>query len=66
MTETLTNGEILDRHGRHGDSIEHLDLPVPILTGPQAQGDVLIVSVAAAALLFDVPVDVYRGLARRT
>lgn len=47
MTATLTNGDILSRHELNTTGIEHLDLEVPILTGPQAQGDVLILPVAA-------------------
>lgn len=48
MSATLiTNGEILSRHQIKTDGIEHLDLAVPVVTGPQAQGDVLIVPVDA-------------------
>ena len=43
MSATLTNGEILSRHKITTDGIEHLDLQVPVLTGPQRQGDLLIV-----------------------
>lgn len=43
----VTNGAILQRHNIQTDGIEHLDLEVPIKTGPQAQGDVLIVPVAS-------------------
>ena len=46
-TATFTNGEIMGRHGIGTEGIEHLDLPVPVLTGPQAQGDVLILPVPA-------------------
>jgi len=42
MTTTLTNGWIMTRHHLGTAGIEHLDLEVPILTGPQSQGDVLI------------------------
>jgi hypothetical protein len=48
-TATITNGEILSRHQIKTDGIEHLDLEVPIETGPQAQGDVLIIPVDAVA-----------------
>lgn len=44
MTATMvTNGAILERHKISAEGIEHLDLEVPVLTGPQAQGDVLLV-----------------------
>jgi hypothetical protein len=46
MTITLTNSQILTRHKIDTTGIEHLDLEVPILTGPQSQGDVLILPVA--------------------
>jgi hypothetical protein len=52
MTATLTkftNGDILTRHKLPSEGIEHLDLEVPILTGAQAQGDVLILPVAEIA-----------------
>lgn len=42
---TITNREVLSRHRVATNGIEHLDLPVPVLTGPQAQGDVLVVPV---------------------
>jgi hypothetical protein len=48
MTATLTNGAVLARHEINTDGIEHLDLECPVLTGPQAQGDVLIVPVEAS------------------
>ena len=41
----MTNGEVLTRHNIPSAGIEHLDLPVPVLSGVQAQGDVLIVPV---------------------
>lgn len=47
MSATLTNGAVLSRHKITTDGIEHLDLEVPVLTEPQAQGDVLILPVAA-------------------
>jgi hypothetical protein len=47
MTATLTNGAVLARHEINTDGIEYLDLECPVLTGPQAQGDVLIVPVKA-------------------
>lgn len=40
-----TNSSILERHGISLDSIEHLDLEVPILTGPQRQGDVFLLPI---------------------
>jgi hypothetical protein len=40
---TITNGEILSRHKIAPEGIEHLDLEVPMLTGPQRQGDILVV-----------------------
>jgi hypothetical protein len=43
----ITNGAILERHNINTDGIEHLDLEVPILCEPQAQGDVMIVPVNA-------------------
>ena len=43
---TITNGAILDRHQIDANGIELLDLEVPMLTGPQAQGDVLILPVS--------------------
>jgi hypothetical protein len=43
--QTLTNGAILERHEINTDGIEHLELECPILCGPQAQGDVLLVPV---------------------
>ena len=42
---TITNGQVLSRHKVATDGIEHLDLPVPVLTVPQAQGDVLVVPI---------------------
>jgi hypothetical protein len=45
MVATLTNGQIMDRHQINTEGIEHLDLEVPILTGPQCQGDVLVLPV---------------------
>lgn len=45
-TAVITNGEVLSRHQIGTDGIEHLDLEVPVVTGAQAQGDVLIVPVA--------------------
>lgn len=44
-TAVITNGEILSRHKISSEGIEHLDLEVPILTGHQRQGDVLIIPV---------------------
>lgn len=41
-----TNGALLERHHLKTDGVEHLDLEVPVLCGPQAQGDVLLVPVA--------------------
>lgn len=46
-TAVITNGEILSRHKIPAEGIEHLDLKVPILTGLQRQGDVLIVPVGS-------------------
>ena len=48
MTATLTNGAVLARHEISTDGIEHLDLECPILTGPQAQGDVIVLPVKAS------------------
>lgn len=42
MSTTMTNAAILERHNLSTAGIEHLDLEVPVLTGLQAQGDVLI------------------------
>lgn len=46
MTATLTNGQVLSRYEISTEGIEHLDLEVPILTGPQSQGDVFILPIA--------------------
>lgn len=46
--QTLTNGAILERHSISTDGIEHLDMEVPVLTGPQAQGDVLVLPAQSA------------------
>lgn len=40
-----TNGTVLAAHGVNLDSIEHLDLEVPIVTGNQRQGDVYLLKV---------------------
>lgn len=40
-----TNTSILNRHGIDLDSIEHLDLEVPVLTDNQRQGDVYLLKV---------------------
>lgn len=37
-----TNTTILTRHGITPDNIEHPDLEIPVITGNQRQGDVLI------------------------
>jgi hypothetical protein len=42
MPTAITNGTVLERH-QFQTGIEHLDLEVPVLCGPQAQGDVLLV-----------------------
>lgn len=49
-----TNHSILTAHGISLDSIEHPELEIPILTGPQPQGDVLIVP-APGMSTFDMP-----------
>lgn len=41
----ITNCAVLERHGIDIHGIEHLDLEVPVLTGLQRQGDVLVVPV---------------------
>lgn len=38
----LTNTDVLARHGYTTDRLEHPDLHIPVLTGIQRQGDVLI------------------------
>lgn len=39
-TMTVTNREVLTRYNIDAHGIEHLDMDVPILSEPQAQGDV--------------------------
>lgn len=47
MSATLiTNGAVLSRHKINTEGIEHLDMEVPVLTGPQRQGDILVIPVA--------------------
>lgn len=42
-TATMTNGDVLTRNRFDTSGIEHLDLPVPVISGkPQRQGDVLV------------------------
>ena len=43
----VTNGDVMDRHQIDTGGIEHLDEHVPFLTGPQRQGDVLLIPVKA-------------------
>ncbi len=43
-TMSLTNREVLTRHKIQTHGIEHLDAVVPVLTDPQAQGDVLVLT----------------------
>lgn len=40
-----TNTSVLEAHGIDTDSIEHLDLEVPIISGNQRQGDVYLLKV---------------------
>lgn len=42
-----TNSSILDSHGVDLDSIEHLDLEVPVVSGNQRQGDVYLLKVTS-------------------
>ena len=63
-TATVTNGDVLARHAIATEGIEHLDLEVPVLAGPQRQGDVLIVPCAPRSAGVPVPragITVVRG-----
>lgn len=51
-----TNSSILEAHGVSLDSIEHLDLEVPILTGNQRQGDVLLIKITSDKTKNAIPV----------
>lgn len=42
MLATITNRSVLENHGISTESIEHLDMPISIITLPQRQGDVFI------------------------
>lgn len=44
---TYTNTNILEKHGINLDSIEHLDLEVPIVSGTQRQGDVFLLKITS-------------------
>lgn len=58
MTATaLTNGALLERCQMSTQGIEHLDLEVPVLTGPQAQGDVLVLPTDRAQRGAPVPAE---------
>jgi len=61
----VTNGAVLERHQINTDGIEHLDLQVPILSGLQRQGDLLIIPCAqgndAGVLVGAKGVTVVRG-----
>ena len=42
-----TNTEVLTRHGYSDLSLEYPELEIPLLTGPQRQGDLLIIPAPA-------------------